>query len=57
MPPAPFTPRVAEESAHDADSRTDAQLAHILRLLSDNATVVVSGRKMADEIGTTRSAV
>jgi len=37
--------------------RTDARLGKIIRLLTDNATVVVSGTKLADEIGTTRSEV
>src|SRR5438067_1726084 len=63
MPPTPLMSGSARDAVRNgsvvshADSRTDAQLAHILRLLTDNATVVVSGRKMADEIGTTRSAV
>jgi BirA family transcriptional regulator, biotin operon repressor / biotin---[acetyl-CoA-carboxylase] ligase len=37
--------------------RTDARLGKIIRLLMDNATVVVSGTKLADEIGTARSEV
>ncbi|MGZ5120450.1 MAG: biotin--[acetyl-CoA-carboxylase] ligase [Burkholderiales bacterium] len=37
--------------------RTDGRLGRIVRLLSDNATVVVSGTKIADEIGISRSAV
>ena len=37
--------------------KTDARLGRIVRLLSDNATVIVSGTKIADEIGTTRSEI
>jgi len=37
--------------------RTDARLGRIVRLLSDHATVVISGTKIADEIGISRSAV
>jgi BirA family biotin operon repressor/biotin-[acetyl-CoA-carboxylase] ligase len=40
-----------------AEARTDQTLGRIVRLLSDNATLVVSGTKIADEIGTTRLAV
>jgi len=36
---------------------TDARLSRIVRLLMDHATVVISGTKMAQEIGTTRSEV
>jgi len=36
---------------------TDARLGHIVRLLSDNATLVVSGTRIAEELGTTRSEV
>jgi BirA family biotin operon repressor/biotin-[acetyl-CoA-carboxylase] ligase len=37
--------------------KTDARLGRIIRLLTDHATVVVSGTKIADEIGTSRSEV
>jgi BirA family biotin operon repressor/biotin-[acetyl-CoA-carboxylase] ligase len=37
--------------------KTDARLGRIVRLLMDNATVVASGTKIADEIGTGRSEV
>ncbi len=37
--------------------RTDLRLGRIVRLLMENATVVVSGTKIADEIGTGRSEV
>ena len=39
------------------DARTDGNLGRIVRLLSDNATLVVSGTKIAQELGATRSAV
>src|SRR5512146_47762 len=41
----------------DPGTRTDARLGHIVRLLTDNSMVVVSGTKIADEIGTSRSEV
>src|ERR1700692_989771 len=41
-------------SVHKA---TDARLGRIVRLLMDHATVVVSGTKIAEEIGTSRSEV
>jgi BirA family biotin operon repressor/biotin-[acetyl-CoA-carboxylase] ligase len=37
--------------------QTDARLGRVVRLLSDHATVVVSGTKIASEIGTGRSEV
>jgi BirA family transcriptional regulator, biotin operon repressor / biotin---[acetyl-CoA-carboxylase] ligase len=40
-----------------APQKTDLRLGRIVRLLMDNATVVVSGTKIADEIGTGRSEV
>lgn len=36
---------------------TDARLSRIVRLMMDHATVVVSGTKIAQELGTTRSEV
>src|SRR5580700_6497221 len=39
------------------DGSTDTRLSRIVRLLSDNATVVVSGQRIAEELGTTRSEV
>lgn len=41
----------------DPGTRTDARLGHIVRLLTDNSMVVVSGTKIADEVGTNRSEV
>lgn len=38
-------------------AQTDARLSRIVRVLTDYATVVVSGTKLADEIGTNRSEV
>jgi len=39
------------------ESPTDARLSRIVRLLSDHATVVVSGQRIAQELGTSRSEV
>ena len=39
------------------DGSTDARLSRIVRLLSENATVVISGQRMAEELGTSRSEV
>jgi BirA family biotin operon repressor/biotin-[acetyl-CoA-carboxylase] ligase len=38
-------------------AQTDARLGRIIRLLMDHATVVMSGTKIAAEIGTTRSEI
>jgi len=46
--------RLASAAIH---APTDARLSRIVHLLMDNATVVVSGTKIAQEIGTTRSEV
>ena len=40
-----------------SDAQTDLRLGRIVRLLADHAMVVVSGTKIADEIGTSRSEV
>jgi BirA family transcriptional regulator, biotin operon repressor / biotin---[acetyl-CoA-carboxylase] ligase len=40
-----------------ASAHADAHLGKILRVLIDNATVVVSGTKLASELGTSRSEV
>ncbi len=42
---------------HTLARQTDARLGRIVRLLIAHATVVVSGTKIADEIGTSRSEV
>src|ERR1700682_1799410 len=50
--------RASHPRPHDpAPQRTDLRLGRIVRLLMENATVVVSGTKIADEIGTGRSEV
>jgi len=36
---------------------TDARLGHVVRLLSENATLVISGTRIAEELHTTRSEV
>lgn len=38
-------------------ARTDARLSHIVRVLADHATLVVSGTKLAEELGASRSEV
>src|SRR3984893_16617687 len=50
--------RASRPRPHEpAPQRTDLRLGRIVRLLMENATVVVSGTKIADEIGTGRSEV
>lgn len=50
--------RASRPRPHEpAPQRTDLRLGRIVRLLMENATVVVSGTKIADEIGTSRSEV
>lgn len=44
-------------TAAESGARTDGRLGRIIRVLTDHAMVVVSGTKIADEIGTSRSAV
>jgi len=44
-------------ASHKPAPQTDARLGRIVRLLADHATVVVSGTKIASEIGTSRSEV
>ena len=51
----PKNPQTAANSARE--HATDARLGRILRLLVDNATVVVSGTKIAQEIASNRSEV
>ncbi len=51
-------PRAALSAVEGSSSpQTDARLSRIVRLLNDHATVVVSGTKIAAEIGTARSEV
>jgi BirA family biotin operon repressor/biotin-[acetyl-CoA-carboxylase] ligase len=49
--------KAKSRSVATASTRTDARLGRIVRLLVDHATVVASGTKIADEIGTSRSEV
>jgi BirA family transcriptional regulator, biotin operon repressor / biotin---[acetyl-CoA-carboxylase] ligase len=49
--------RTGGSPASRRSRQTDARLGRIVRLLIDHATVVVSGTKIAQEIGTTRSEV
>jgi BirA family biotin operon repressor/biotin-[acetyl-CoA-carboxylase] ligase len=51
------SPRAALSAVEGVSIQTDARLGSLIRLLNDYATVVVSGTKIADEIGTTRSEV
>ena len=44
-------------AAHSLAQATDVRLGRIVRLLMDHATVVVSGTKIASELGTRRSEV
>ena len=43
--------------APESDARTDLRIGRIVRLLTDNPMVVLSGTKLASEIGGSRSAV
>ena len=47
----------APKRKEQAAAQTDVRLGRVVRLLMDHATVVVSGTKIAQEIGTTRSEV
>ena len=40
-----------------SDDNSHARLVRIVRLLSDNATIVISGTRIAEELGTSRSEV
>jgi len=56
--PQPKRPRAGVNVSHNlAPQKTDLRLGRIVGLLMENATVVVSGTKIADEIGTARSEV
>ncbi len=41
----------------NTEAHTDERLGHIIRVLSEHPTVVISGTKLAEEIGSTRSEV
>ena len=47
----------ADSAVPPRSARTDDRLGHIIRVLSSNATIVISGTKLAQEIGTTRSEI
>jgi BirA family biotin operon repressor/biotin-[acetyl-CoA-carboxylase] ligase len=47
----------AETTTSNHSSRTDAKLERIVRVLLDHGTVVISGTKLAEEIGASRSEV
>lgn len=49
--------RAGAPAPHKIAPQTDVRLGQIVRLLVDHATVVVSGTKIASEIGTSRSEV
>jgi len=56
IPPSHVSPR--KSSAHKTPAlETDARLGRIVRVLMHYPTVVISGTKLAQEIGTTRSEV
>ncbi len=47
----------AQHSRHDRPAQTDRRIDTLLALLADNAMIVISGAKIAREIGVTRSTV
>ena len=53
----PTTRSAAPDPAPVRPGRTDDRLGHIIRVLSSNATIVISGTKLAQEIHTTRSEI
>ena len=56
--PVADNPFISKDIKHAIDpAATDVRLGRIVRLLADHAMVVVSGTKIADEIGTSRSEV
>lgn len=50
-------PGTTRSDTPSPEELTDARLGHIVRLLSENATLVISGTRIAEELGTTRSEV
>ena len=57
QPPPIRGSRVGTIATHKVTPQSDARLGRIVRLLIAHATVVVSGTKIADEIGASRSEV
>ena len=51
------TSRNDGEALAASDLPNDERLGHIIRVLADNPTLVISGTKLAEEIGSTRSDV
>jgi hypothetical protein len=46
--------QTGEVAAPEAGARTDARLGQLVRLLADHPMLVMSGTKLADELGTNR---
>lgn len=57
MNPRSETGPPSRRTALDPGARTDARLGHVVRLLADNSMVVVSGTKIAEELGVTRGEI
>src|SRR3954471_21378619 len=51
------SPRTRTDALHTAEDQTDIRLGRIVRVLMGFPTVVISGTKLAQEIGSTRSEV
>jgi BirA family transcriptional regulator, biotin operon repressor / biotin---[acetyl-CoA-carboxylase] ligase len=51
------SPRTRTSALHDTEHQTDVRLGRIIRVLMNFSTTVVSGTKLAQEIGTIRSEV
>src|SRR3954447_11568882 len=51
------SPRTRIDALHTAEDQTDIRLGRIIRVLMNYSTTVVSGTKLAQEIGSTRSEV
>src|SRR5947199_1570296 len=51
------SPRTRTNALHTAEDQTDIRVGRIVRVLMNYSTTVVSGTKLAQEIGTTRSEV
>jgi len=47
----------SRHAAPEPEARTDGRIERIVRLLTDHAMMVISGTKLAEELGTSRSAV
>src|SRR5271169_238688 len=47
----------SRHAAPEPEARTDGRIERIVRLLTDHAMMVISGTKLAEEIGASRSAV